>query len=279
MARAAVILDFVRVRGRTYRYGGDRSQRAELHLPRGEGRHPVMVLVHGGSWGARFGMAVMRSLARDLVERGWAVWNIEFRRLGNGGGWPQTLCDVGQAIDHLADVQAPLDLSRVTIAGHSSGGQLALWAAAREKLPPGAPGALEGPASVALQQVISLAGVCDMAGAYRRSRAEGGGATGAFMGGSPEQQPERYRLADPMAQVPLSIPALLVHGVQDRTVSVKLSRSYASAALAAGASVDLVEIEGEAGGHRTFIDPHSAGWQAVVARLATGRPAESGEFR
>jgi acetyl esterase/lipase len=267
VARAAVILDFLRVRGRTYRYGSDRSQQADLHLPDGEGPHPVMVLIHGGSWRARYGKSVMRALASDLLERGWAVWNIEYRRVGNGGGWPATLSDVAGAIDHLAQIEAPVDLRRMSVTGHSAGGQLALWAAGRQKLAPGAPGASDGPLPVAFAQVISLAGVCDLAGAYRLSH---GGATGDFMGGSPEQLPDRYLIADPMAQLPLSVPALLVHGVNDMTVSIKLSRNYARAALAAGSSVELVEIEGEAGGHRTYIDPRSAGWREVTARLMPG---------
>ena len=95
--------------GRTHRYGADRSQRADLYLPaparRAEARHPVMVLIHGGSWRKRYGRIVMRGLAGDLRRRGWAVWNIEYRRIGNGGGWPATFEDVAAAIDHLDDAR------------------------------------------------------------------------------------------------------------------------------------------------------------------------------
>ena len=86
MARARLFFDVLK-RGRTYRYGPDRSQRADLHLPSGSGPYPVMVLIHGGSWTARYGRIVMRGLVADLVRHGWAAWNIEYRRLGNGGGW------------------------------------------------------------------------------------------------------------------------------------------------------------------------------------------------
>ena len=83
----------------------------------------------------------MRGLAADLVRRGWAVWNIEYRRLGgDGGGWPATFDDVAAAIDHLRTLDAPLDLDGVSFLGHSAGGHLALWAAARASIPPGAPG-------------------------------------------------------------------------------------------------------------------------------------------
>ena len=101
------------MRGRTHRYGAERSQRAELHMPTGQGPHPVMVLIHGGSWQVRYGKIVMRGLAGDLMRRGWAVWNIEYRRVGDGGGWPATFLDVAAALDQVPQLDAPLDLDRV----------------------------------------------------------------------------------------------------------------------------------------------------------------------
>jgi acetyl esterase/lipase len=268
MMSARLLRAFLLTRGQTYRYGSDRSQRADLHQPAGAGPHPVMVLIHGGSWGKRYGRIVMRALAGDLLRRGWAVWNIEYRRLGGGGGWPATFADVAAAIDYLARLDAPLDLAGVSLLGHSAGGHLALWAAGREKLPAGAPGAVEGLPPVSVRRAISLAGVCDLAGAYREWH---GGAVRALMGGSPDELPERYALGDPLARVPLEVPALLVHGVLDETVSVRLSRNYARAAVVAGAEVELVEIEGDAGGHRAHIDPHGAAWAVVTRRLAQSR--------
>jgi acetyl esterase/lipase len=264
MSRARWIQHYLFTRGRTYRYGEDRSQVGDLHLPTGAGPHPVVVLIHGGSWHKRYGRAVMRALAADLLERGFAVWNIEYRRIGNGGGWPATFADVAAAIDRLDGLHPSLDLSRVDVLGHSAGGHLALWAAGRTKLPTGSPGAVAGRPRVPIARAISMAGVCDLAGAYRQWH---GGAVRALMGGSPERLPERYEVADPMRRVPLAVPVLLVHGVLDETVSVGLSRSYAGAAREAGAEVELVEIEGQAGGHRAFIDPRGAAWAPVAARL------------
>jgi acetyl esterase/lipase len=264
MPRLRLILDFLLTRGRTYGYGPDRSQRADLHLPPGPGPHPVMILIHGGSWRRRYGRMVMRGLAGDLVRRGWAVWNIEYRRLGAGGGWPATFDDVAAAIDYLEELDAPLDLARVSVLGHSAGGHLALWAASRDRLPAGAPGAIEREPRVGLERVISQAGVCDLAGGYRDWH---GGAVRVLMGGSPQELPERYAVADPLGLVPLQTPVLLVHGVLDQTVSVRLSRRYARSAHAAGGSVELVEIEGEAGRHRAHVDPRGAAWAAVTVRL------------
>jgi acetyl esterase/lipase len=240
---ARLLLDFLK-RGETHRYGPDRSQVAELHLPAGEGPHPVVVLIHGGSWSRRYGRTVMRALAGDLERSGWAVWNIEYRRLGNGGGWPETFADVAGAIDRLAAVNAPVDLDRVSLVGHSAGGHLALWAAGRAALPPGAPGALSGEAPVRFQRVIAQAGVCDLAGGYEMWH---GGAVRALMGGSPAELPDRYAVADPLANVPVPSPVLLVHGVLDEVVSIELSRNYAHAARAAGANIELSEIQGAPG--------------------------------
>jgi acetyl esterase/lipase len=264
MSRAHWIQHFLFTRGRTHRYGSDRSQRGDLHLPAGAGPHPVIVLIHGGSWRGRYGRAVMRAIAAGLVLRGWAVWNIEYRRVGDGGGWPATFADVAAAIDHLDGLHPALDMTRVDVLGHSAGGHLALWAAGRTGLPTGAPGAIAGRPRVPIARAIALAGVCDLAGAYRDWH---GGAVRALMGGSPERLPERYDVADPLRRVPLPLPVLLVHGVLDETVSIELSRNYASAARAAGGDVALVEIEGEAGRHRAFIDPRGAAWAPVVRWL------------
>jgi acetyl esterase/lipase len=264
MGRARWIQHFLFTRGRTYRYGADRSQRGDLHLPGGEGPHPVIVLIHGGSWHRRYGRAVMRAIAAALVMRGWAVWNIEYRRIGNGGGWPETFADVASAIDRLDGLHASLDLGRVELIGHSAGGHLALWAAGRTSLPTGAPGAIAGRPRVPIARAVALAGVCDLAGAYRQWH---GGAVRALMGGSPERLPDRYEVADPLRRVPLKVPVLLVHGVLDETVSITLSRNYAQAARAAGADVELVEIDGETGRHRAFIDPRGAGWAPVLPWL------------
>ena len=234
----------------THAYGSEPEQTADLLLPAGDGDHPVAVLLHGGFWRARFTKSTMTALAADLVARGWASWNIEYRRAGNGGGVPETLDDVRAAIAALAQTQAPLDLSRLAIVGHSAGGQLGLCVADEPYV----------------RAVIALAGVCDLASAF----AEGIGESAVleFVGGSPAERPDAYGLADPLARIPGCVPVLLVHGDADQRVPVEQSRRYAAAANAAGgAGCELMEIPGA--DHFTLIDPRTEAWAAVAARLDT----------
>lgn len=245
-----VALDLLK-RPERHRYGPHRPQRADLYLPRGTGPFPVVVTIHGGYWRARFGRIYGKGIAVDLARRGVAAWNIEYRRLGRlqGGGWPATFDDVGAAIDHLADLDdARLDLHRVAAVGHSAGGQLALWAAAR------------APARVPIRRVVAQAPVCDLAAAGEPAH--------DLLGGTPDEVPDRYAAADPMRLVPLGVPTLLVHGADDETVSVEQSRRYAEAARAAGDVVELVEPS--PGGHRAHPDPRTAAWR-VAAEWLTAR--------
>lgn len=243
-------------RPRTMAYGTDPSQRAELHLPgRGQGPWPLAVLLHGGHWQARFGTLVCRPLAADLARRGWAAWNLEYRRLGAGGGWPETFEDVAAGIDSLAGLQDPrLDLGRVVVVGHSAGGQLALWAASRATLPHGAVGAEP---RVAVHGVVALAPVTHLERAGVHAR--------ALLGGGPDEVPVRWQQADPMRMPPPPVPTLVVHPAADRTVPLQRSRDYVERCRAAGGDVTLVELADET--HRDPINPSSGCWRAAAAWL------------
>ncbi len=240
-------------RPRAHAYGSDPEQVADLLLPATEGPHPVAVLLHGGFWRARFTRSTMAALAVDLADRGWASWNVEYRRAGNGGGVPETLDDVRAAVAALTHVRQRLDTARVVIIGHSAGGQLGLCVA-------------DEPTVAA---VVSLAGVCDLADAY--ARAIGESATLEFMGAGPAERPDAYRLADPLQRIPAGVPVLLVHGDVDQRVPVELSRRYARAATAAGDDrCELMELPGV--DHFALIDPRTDAWAAVAARLGTMVP-------
>lgn len=248
---------------RTVAYGSGPDQVADLRLPDRGTPRAVVVLLHGGFWRERYRRDLMDGLAADLAGRGYATWNVEYRRVGpSGGGWPATLTDVAAAMDALDGLagEHALAVDRVAVVGHSAGGHLALWAAARAGLPAGAPGA--GPL-VRPRVVVSLAGVCDLAEAARRRL--GDRAAQGFLGGGPDEVLERYELASPAARLPLGVPQLLVHGDADDRVPVDVSRSYASAARAAGDTVELLELAGV--DHFAVIEPRSAAWHAAAARL------------
>jgi acetyl esterase/lipase len=241
-----------------HRYGEHPRQVADMHRPGGPGPFPVVVVLHGGYWQPPYTKLIMRPLCVDLVRRGYAVLNVEYRRLGReGGGWPQTFDDVATAIEHLAEpcfAETGLDLDRVTLLGHSAGGQLALWAAGRPELPSGAPGAAP---RVTAGRVLALAPVCDLQSAGR--------AAWALLGGGPSDVPERWQQADPMRRIPLGVPVGIVHAHGDETVSVRRSREYVTAARAAGAEVMLAA---PAGGHRDPIDPGTAAWRGAAEWLS-----------
>jgi acetyl esterase/lipase len=239
-------------------YGSDPSQFADLHQPAGPRRPGVIVVLHGGFWGSMYGSDHLYAVAVDLARRGWLTWNVEYRRLGIGGGYPTTLQDVAAAIDHLATMKV-VDTQRVATLGHSAGGHLATWAAGRSELPVGAPGA--GPV-VEIAGVISLAGVVDLRTAAREKI--GHGATINFMGGRPEELPEQYALADPLSRIPIKAKVRCVHARRDEHVPFAQSVDYVAAAQAVGQDARLLEAPGD---HFSIVDTSSATWSNVVSTL------------
>lgn len=226
-----------------------------------------MVLIHGGFWSVPWDRRLMNALSLDLVARGAATWNIDYVRLGSRrGGWPGTFDDVSAAVDHLADLASghDLDLGRVVTAGHSAGGQLALWAAARGRLPEGVPGS--GP-RVPVAGALSLAGVVDLASADQNR--VGGGVVGDLLGGHRSDQASRYELVSPIERLPLRVPHVLLHGQADTTVPPSQSVAHHAAAVALGDDCALCIVAGE--DHMAVIDPSSASWAEALAWLGERR--------
>ena len=232
-----------------FEYGDDPSQFGELSLPSGTPRG-VVVVIHGGFWKSAYDLSLGRPLAASLVEQGWAAWNIEYRRVGDGGGYPTTFDDVAAAIDKLADLD--VDTSTVVTLGHSAGGHLAVWAAGRGKYD-------DWPPNVEVTGAISQAGVLDLVGASEQGL--GDGAVEALLGHAATVADEPV---DPLAQVPLAVPVFCVHGTGDTIVPIVQSEAYVAAAVGRGAEAELVQVEGD---HFVVIDVDSEAWQTQLGLL------------
>lgn len=242
-----------------YGYGEHPSQWGELFLPdvpAGATHQGVVVVIHGGYWRSAYGAELGEPLAKDLAEHGMAAWNLEYRRAGNGGGWPGTFQDILAGIDKLADLAdvRHLDLGKVVALGHSAGGHLAVWAAGRGRL-----GHLDADRElqeigakndgVRLTGVVSQSGVLNLAEAERLNLSDG--AVRNLLGGPSSEFPGRHHVADPMAALPLDVPVCAVHATEDADVPVSMSTSYVDASLGGPVPAELVMVPGD---HFALID-------------------------
>ncbi len=242
-----------------FRYGDENGvQFADLRMPR---RKPLatVVLVHGGYWLPQYGLDLMDPLADRFTELGYATWNIEYRRVGAGGGFPATLSDVAAAVDRLAGTGLPAGITdQVVLLGHSAGGHLAAWAASRtDETPGGAP-------KVPLSGAISLSGVLQLTLAATDPRSSS--PVTAFVGGTPDQVPDRYPVADPARLLPPSCPVWAVYAEDDDVVSPVQSTGYATLARQAGGRAEAVPVPGD---HFTIIDPGSEDFATIQGLVAT----------
>ncbi|MER0446663.1 alpha/beta hydrolase [Streptomyces sp. Edi4] len=256
----------------TAAYGDHPDQVVDFYAPRGaRAGAPLVVLLHGGAWRAPYDRAHLSPLADFLARRGFAVANVEYRRgslLPQQGGagpvagrWPDTFDDVATVLDALPalvrDAVPGADPRRTVLAGHSAGGQLALWASARHVLPPGSP--WRTPAPAALRGVVALAPIADFASAVELDVCSG--AVTQLLGGAAELA-ARAPHADPAALLPTGIATTVVQGREDIVVPRAVAEAYVDAAAKAGEMVGLTLLDDV--GHFPLIDP-SADACAVVA--------------
>ena len=247
-------------------YGAEPAQMAELFLPKTKGPHPVVVLLHGGCFLKQYeGFPQTSAIAADLAGRGYAVWNVEYRKLGEpGAGYPGTFQDVGTAVDRLR-AEAPkynLDLNRVVAMGHSAGGHLALWAASRGRIAPSSP--LHAAAPLKIRTVISLAGIGDL---------NGQGKVWAIPCGEDtiERLIDLSHRAKPFADtspaelLPTGAKVVMVHGVFDAVMPPHTGREYAARVRKAGDKAEVVTIPDAA--HFDLVIPTTAAWAEIVGLL------------
>ncbi|MEU1793567.1 alpha/beta hydrolase [Streptomyces californicus] len=294
---------------RTAAYGDHPDQVVDFYAPRdGRTGAPLVVLLHGGAWRSPYDRAHVSPLADFLARRGFAVANVEYRRGGDdiprqrdgaepgagsvgpvAGRWPETFDDVAAALDAmpaLASRELPgADVRRIVVSGHSAGGHLALWAAARHVLSEGSPWRLPAPPS--LRGVVALAPIADFATAVGLGVCGGavtqllggeagsvlGGDAGAVLGGDAGSAlggdavaVERAAHADPGVLLPTGIATAIVHGVEDIVVPPAVSEAYVDAAARSGETVGLTLLGGV--GHFPLIDPSADACAVVAEELA-----------
>ncbi|MGJ7414348.1 alpha/beta hydrolase [Streptomyces cinereoruber] len=260
----------------TAAYGDHPDQVVDFYAPRdGRDRAPLVVALHGGAWRAPYDRAHLSPFADFLARRGFAVASVEYRRGGGlprqggtapvAGRWPETFDDVAAALDAVPELAAAhlprADTGRIVLTGHSAGGQLALWAAARHVLPAGSPWRLPGPPP--LRGVVALAPIAHFARAVELGVC--GGAVTELLGG-PEAYGERAASADPAALLPTGIATTVVQGREDVVVPYAVADAYAEAAAKAGEAVGLTLLEET--GHFPLVDPATDACAVVAEEIA-----------
>jgi len=227
----------------TIRYGEAPSQQVELFLPKADAANPdalrpVVVIIHGGCWQKRYGPELLRPAAGAFVDKGYAVWSVGYRRVDeDGGGYPGTFTDVGQALDLLRDhaEARKLDLNRVVLYGHSAGGHLALWAAGRHKLPATSPMRVETPLKP--RGVVSVGGFGSLKDWDREIRLVCGDQSVPLL--APGETESRFADTSPDMLLPTGVPIVMLHGVFDQVAYPAMGLDHARAARTAGDRADI----------------------------------------
>lgn len=250
----------------TIAYGTHEYQKVDVWLPRSPSPHKTVLMVHGGCWTTSIAdRTLMDWAAADLRDAGYAVWNIDYRGIDVGGGYPGTFADTGAAADALRVHAARfgLDTRKIVAVGHSAGGHLALWLAARPKLP--ADSRLRTAEPLPIAHVVSLGGLPDL---ERTANTPDNGCgvkvvAALVKGANPV---DRYRDTSVARLLPIGVPQDHVAGLQDRIIPLDLKTDFVANAKAAGDDATLHRIDRT--GHVELVSPGTAAWDRTRALIA-----------
>ncbi|PJK20694.1 alpha/beta hydrolase family protein [Mycolicibacterium goodii] len=265
-AAEVVVLPEVTVERFDYATSDSEQNWADLYLPAGPQEIdsiPLVVLIHGGAWQSKLGADVFDGLARELADRGMAVYNIEYRRVGSGGGWPTTFRDVANALDYVVEVDKKhpqLTVDDELVVGHSAGAQLAVWAGTRHKLRDDEVGSRP---AFRPTRVVSLAGPLDMVYAADH----GDHHIVRVLGGRPTEVPDRYASVDPIQNIDPGVPVLALHGTRDTVVSPENSKRYVAAVKQQGGRAAVKMLAGD--NHTSIVSSRSPNHAEVLRAITS----------
>lgn len=249
-----------------YNEVGGEMLRLDLYQPANaaQGRRSAMVVVHGGSWNAG-AKGEFSAFSRAMAGEGLVVFDVDYRLASPDQRFPAQIGDVKCAIGWIkqnADTYQ-VDPDRLVLVGRSAGGQIALLTAYTPGNPALQPACPTGDTSV--RAVIALYAPVDQQWGYthpgKPDLIQGSAKLRNYLGGTPDDMPETYRLASPNLQVtPQTPPTLIIHGGHDRLVSVQHASFLHDALAKAGIPNRLVILPWADHGFDLFFD----GWGSQI---------------
>ncbi len=250
-------------------YGDDAMQKVDVWIPAGIGPFPTVLMVHGGCWQTSIAdRSLMDWIAGDLRDDGYAVWNIDYRGVDRlGGGYPGTFLDAARAADALRDHAGRFRLGsdRIVAVGHSAGGHLALWLAARRNLPDASPLACDDP--IRIDHVVALGALPDLeAVAASPDNGCGTEVVERLVGPATAVHADPYGDTSVARLLPLGVPQDLLNGREDGIVPLRLGTAYAEKARAVGDETALHVIDDT--GHVELVAPETAAWAEAKRLIA-----------
>ncbi|WP_169714758.1 alpha/beta hydrolase [Spirochaeta cellobiosiphila] len=250
----------------TLKYGPDSHQVGDLYLTEGKPK-ATLCLFHGGFWMLQYDRHQMDAISIFLLNQGYTVWNIEYRRAGyEGGGYPGTLEDVIDAVNYLGELSREyhnITMNQLYFIGHSAGGHLAFWLSKKGK------GVTDKRLLYSPIRIIGLAPALDLVSIFDLYK---GKYVLPFIGGAPQDFPDRYKHVSPIEMLPLNHKQLIIIGEKDSIIPVKQMKDYISKASSMNEEVQLIEVEG--GEHMDFVDSHSSSFIELLNYLDSGQEGQ-----